>query len=451
MNRKSKMWAVCLLGAWVPSVYGQSADGWTLRQCIDYARANNIQVQSTQIAQESALVDLQQAQAQKTPSLSFSTTQNVIHQKKEAAGWNENGERTETGNFLSDGTYRGSYALNAGVTIYNGGKLKNSLLQQRTIGKSRETEVEMARNSIEIAVTQAYLEILYANETVKTNGQTVESSEAQMNRAKALFEAGSISRSDFAQIESQYASDRYQLTVSETRLSESRLALKQLLELGIDEAFDVVFPELDSADVLVAIPSLESVYRTALTVMPEVENSRLGIESSQIGEKIALADGRPMITASASIGTGNTSGTNYAFYNQLNNQLNESAGITLSVPIFNHRQAKSSIAKARLQTRQAHLNYLDTEKQLLKTVESLYQDAVSAQSRYVAASDRVRSAELSYRLMLEQFDAGMKNTVELLTEKNNFLSAQQEQIQAKYQAVLSIRLLNFYRDQPIQL
>ncbi len=439
MNRKTKLWAVCLLGAWVPSVYGQSADGWTLRRCIEYARANNIEVRSSQIARQSALVDLEQAQAQKTPSLSFSTTQSYRHAKNESR------------NFASNGTYEGNYALNAGITIYNGGKLKNSLLQQRTIGKSRDAEVEMARNSIEIAVTQAYLEILYAAESVKTDEQTVESSEAQMNRAKALFEAGSISRSDYAQIESQYAGDRYQLTSSRTRLSESRLALKQLLELGLDDSFEVVFPELDSTDVLAEIPALEEVYRTALAVMPEVENSRLDIESSQIGEKIARAEGRPTLTADASIGTGNTSGSDYAFYNQLDNKLNERAGITFSVPIFNRKQAKSSIAKARLQTLQAELNYVDTEKNLLRTVESLYQDAVSAQSRYLAAADRVRSAGLSYRLMLEQFEAGMKNTVELLTEKNNFLSAQQEQIQAKYQAVLSLRLLNFYRDQPIQL
>ena len=92
------------------------------------------------------------------------------------------------------------------------------------------------------------------------------------------------------------------------------------------------------------------------------------------------------------------------------------------------------------------MNYADAEKSLLTTVESLYQDAVSAQSRYRAATDKVRSAGLSYSLILGQFEAG-----ELLTEKNNYLAAQQEQIQAKYQAVLSIRLLDFYRNVPIEL
>ena len=105
MNRKTKLWAVCLLGAWGPSVYGQSADGWTLRRCIEYARANNIEVRSSQIARQSALVDLEQAQAQKTPSLSFSTTQSYRHAKNESR------------NFASNGTYEGNYALNAGITF----------------------------------------------------------------------------------------------------------------------------------------------------------------------------------------------------------------------------------------------------------------------------------------------------------------------------------------------
>ena len=177
----------------------------------------------------------------------------------------------------------------------------------------------------------------------------------------------------------------------------------------------------------------------------------MNVESAQLGEKIAAGDGLPSLTASASIGTGNISGTNYSFYNQLNNKLNENVGITLSVRIFNNRKAKSSIARSRLQTRQAELDYQSMEKDLLKDVESLYQDAVSAQSRYLAANDKVKSAETSYGLVLAQFNEGMKNTVELLTEKNNYLSAQQEQIQAKYQAVLSIKLLNFYQNEPITL
>ena len=433
--------AVGLMSFFSVALNGQATQGsWSLRQCIDYARSNNIQVQTTQIAQESAAEDLAQAKAQRLPSLSFSTSQNLVNQKQQ-----------QDGSYEANGTYSGNYALNAGVTLYNGGKLTNSLKQQEVVGKSALYQVYMAMNDIEIAVTQAYLNILYANENVKINRQNVESSAAQLERSKALLEAGSIAPSDYAQMESQYSSDKYQLTVSETTLSQDILTLKQLLELGLNEHFEVEFPDLDSTDVLVEIPALADVYARALEVMPEVENSRLNIESSQLGEKIAASEALPSITASAAVGTGNISGTNYSFYNQLNNQLNENIGVTLSVPIFNRRQAKTSIAKARLQTRQAELDYTNMEKELLRTIESLYQDAVSAQSRYIAANDQVKSAAISYNLVLEQFNAGMKNTVDLLTQKNEYLASQQEQIQAKYQAVLSIKLLNFYQNEPITL
>ena len=51
----------------------------------------------------------------------------------------------------------------------------------------------------------------------------------------------------------------------------------------------------------------------------------------------------------------------------------------------------------------------------------------------------------------EQFTLGMKNTVELLTEKNNLQSAQQQRLQAKYMAVLDRALLDFYAGNKIEL
>lgn len=123
----------------------------------------------------------------------------------------------------------------------------------------------------------------------------------------------------------------------------------------------------------------------------------------------------------------------------------------MSIPIAQRRQVKSAVEKARVATETAQLEELNTRKTLLKTIETLHQNARSAQSRYTAATNSVKAASDSYKLVQEQFNAGIKNTVELLTEKNNYLSALQEQIQAKFEAILSIKLLNFYRNEPISL
>ena len=125
--------------------------------------------------------------------------------------------------------------------------------------------------------------------------------------------------------------------------------------------------------------------------------------------------------------------------------------MSVSIPIFDNRQNKSNVQKADLDIRTAELELLDTQKTLLKTIEGLYQDVVSAQSKYIAAKDQLNSTRLSYELVQEQFNLGMRNTVELTTEKNNYTNALQNLLQAKYTALLSLKLLNFYQGQEISL
>ena len=428
----------------IPSLVGFSQEkptsSWNLKDCIDYARKNNIQVQSAKVTQQNAYIDLLQAKEQLFPSLTFSSSQNWGHQKTEQSD----------GKFKSQSAYTGNYTLNGGLTIYNGGKLTRSIRQQQMTNSAQEYQVNMAENDIEIAVTEAYLQILYANESLKTNRQTLETSAAQLARSKELLAAGSIATSDYAQIEAQYSNDLYNV-MAENTLTLNKLQLKQLLELEPTDSFDVYFPELEDTQVRTPAPSLLEVYQIALETMPEMKNSQLNVESAQLEEKIAAGDRLPSISLSASVATNHDSESNHSFSKQLNNRLNENVGINISIPISKNRQIKSAVEKAKLQTETARLEELNTRKELWKTVETLHQNVLSAQSRYVAATNSVKSASMSYNLVQEQFNAGMKNTVELLTEKNNYLSALQEQIQAKFEAILSLKLLNFYRNQPIEI
>ena len=443
MNKRIHITTIILII--IPSLVGFSQEkptsSWTLRECIEYARKNNIQVQTTRANSESAKVDLLTSKAQLFPSLIFSSDQGLSHQKTEQAD----------GSYEGQSAYSGSYSLSAGVSLYNGGRLTRSIRQQEMNTEAMEYQVAMAENDIEISVTEAYLQILYASESLKTNRLTVETSQADLQRSKALLEAGQIAESDYAQIEAQYYNDLYQVTIAENTLASAKLDLKQLLELDIDDPFEIHFPELDDTQVLKQAPSLEEVYRTALEVMPEMQNSRLNVSAAELEEKIAASDRLPSVSLNASVSTGHNSQDDTSFGKQLNHRLSENIGLSISIPIAQNRQIKSAVEKARLATETARLEEISTRKTLLKTVETLHQNVLSAQSRYQAAANSVKSASTSYRLVQEQFNAGMANTVELLTEKNNYLSALQEQIQAKFDAILSLKLLNFYQNQPIEL
>ena len=129
----------------------------------------------------------------------------------------------------------------------------------------------------------------------------------------------------------------------------------------------------------------------------------------------------------------------------------ENIGLTLSVPIFSNRSTRTAVNLAQLSIENAELSYEGVRKDLLKSIENVYQDAVSAQDRFRAATENLKAVELSFQLTQEQFYLGMKNTLEMLTEKNNYLTAQQELIQAKYMAILNIQLLNFYQGKEITI
>jgi len=418
----------------------QKPTQWDLKSCIEYAHKNNIQVQKSRIGVSSAKVDLLTAKAARLPSLDGSVSQSFSNTKVQDLN----------GGYRNYSALSGRYSLSSGVTLWNGGRITNNILQQGLLVQSEELTVSQTENDIAIAITQAYLNILYANETVKTNKQTLESSEAQLKRSQQLLDAGSIARNDFAQVETQYSSDKYALVVDENTLVLYKLTLKQLLELGINEELNLTFPELKDEDVLVPIPDKNSLYTIALAGRPEIKNSQLSIKIAGLEYDKAKGAYWPTLSLAASIGTSNQYNANEKFTAQFNNNLYQSAGLTLSIPIFNNRQNKSAVEKAQYNIESAKLDYTAAQKTLLQAIETLYQNVVSAQSKYLAAKDKVKSSEISYSLVTEQFNLGMKNTVELLTAKTTYLAAQQELIQAKYSSVLNLKLLNFYQNIPIQ-
>ena len=433
--------AIAFIVSWTADA--QTKEGWSLQQCIDYAQQNNIQIKTQEVSLENAEASLEQAKAQQYPTLNFSSSFGANFHN--VSTYNEYMEKTG-GVSVSN-----SFGLNSGLALYQGGRLRNSVRQSQVNRDATELDVEQARIDLEISVAQAFLQVLYNHEALELKQQAEELSARQVERGEQLFQAGSISRVELAQLKSQHASDQYQTVAAENTLESSRLQLKQLLELGLDQPFDIAYPVVDDNVVGTAIPDLADVYAEALASLPQMRSSALDIESADLGVKIAKGAALPSISMNAGISTGYASGTGVTYFDQLGNKLGESLGLNLSLPIFNGKQVRTNIRKAELQLTSARLQNESARKQLLSTLESVRNDAVSAQQRYFASKAQLEAAGESFRLVTEQFNAGIKNTVELLTEKNNYLNALSQQLQAKYQALLAEKLLQRYMNHPIEL
>ena len=422
---------------------------WKLRDCIDYALEHNITIRRNRINVESTQEDVKTAKADFLPSLSGNVSQRIVNRPNSASGTIISGDNITTSE--SKTSYNGSYGIDANWTVYNGSKRVNTVKQQQLNTRMAELTVDQSENSIEESITQLYVQILYSAEAVKVNESTLEVSRKEFERGQALFDAGSIASSDLAQLEAQVSNDNYQLVTSQTTLQNYKLQLKQLLELDGDFEMNLYLPQLDDSSVLIPLPTKDDVYQTALNLRPEIESGKLNIEASDMNIKIARAGYIPTLSLSAGIGTTNANGSDFSFSEQVKQNWNNSLGLTLSIPIFDKRQTKSAINKAKLQRQTSQLDLMDEQKTLYKTIESLWLSANSAQQQYVAATQKLKSTQASYALVSEQFNLGMKNTVELLTQKNNLLSAQQETLQAKYTAILNAGLLRFYQGEEINL
>ena len=410
---------------------------WTLQTCLEYALENNIQVRQSRVGELSGLEDTELAKAQLFPSLSASVTQGFVNYPSSDATENN--------------SYSGNYNLNANWTLFDGGKRTKEIKKSKIQNEVDKLSTEETEDNIQIAIVQAYLQVMYAMESVKINENTVETAKAERDRAKELYKAGSIPSVDLAQLESQYSTDKYQLVVAQTSLDNYKLQLKQLLELDIMDEIKLDMPDIAEEHILTPLPDKKTIYMTSLSVMPQIRSSELAIEMAELEKQQAKSSYWPTLSLSAGVGTGHVSGTDYNFGNKIWKNFNESIGLTISIPIFANRENKTAYNKARLALTTSQLDLLNSQKELLQTVESIYLDAVSAQSQYLSATERLSYIQQSFQLTEEQFFLGMKNTLEMLTEKNNLLTAQQEVLQAKYMAIMNIQLLNIYQKKPVDL
>ena len=412
----------------------EASKTWTLQECLDYAYQNNIQVRQSRNNQLSGIEDTKQAKAALFPSLVASTTQSYTNYPSSEV--------------TDNNSYTGTYGITAGMTIFEGGKLRTEVKRQKVQNQMDALSVEESVNDIRIAIVQAYMQCLYAADAGRITRSTAEAAKAQRDRAEEMLRTGSISRVDFAQLQSQYSSDEYQIVVAGSTLDNYKLQLKQLLELDIMEEMNPAVPGVKEENVLKALPPKNEVYETALKVMPQIRRGELGIEAAKLEEKSARAGFFPSISLSASVGTGHMSNNDFESGSQIWNRFNENVGLTLNIPIFSNRKNRTAVNKAKIALNDSYLEWTSLQKELLRNVESAYLDAVSAQAQYLSAREKEKYARESYELTSEQFRVGVKNTVELITAQNEYSAAQQQVLQAKYLTLLSIELLNIYQGLP---
>ena len=423
-------------------------DIWSLEKCIEYAWSNNLSIKQQNIEVSKSETQLLQDRLDFLPDLNVSFGHNL--------NWGRSVDLQNLEiihNKLSQST---SASANASIYLLDGLSKLYGIKSSRTSLEISIQEVERLKDEISVSIARSYLQILLAKEVLAAAEESFNSLEKQRDRTRLLVEAGSQPYTALLDIESQLASERVQVVTAENRVKTSTLALQQLLDLQYDPDFQIMVPDIDYTIQKYTGYNIDEIYAGALS-MPVIQSARLALTKGELDLKSAKGQFYPKISLAASYGTFYSSstfapdGSVYPFFEQFRDNINPSISIGLSIPIFNDWNVKTNVRNARQAKESLELDLRTKEQTLYKDIQTAVTEAETYYRQMEAAEANVSSMQESFRYVEEKFNAGALNSTDYTVARANLLKSRSEYLQAKYQFIFQLKIIDFYKGIPMSL
>ncbi len=465
--------SLIFLTTWV-----SAQEQWDLENCINYALQNNIQIKQQELNTIIQKNQLRQSKIDLAPNLNGSLSRNYSYGRSVDPYTNQFNEEKN----LND-----NYSINSQVTLFRGFQKINTIKKNRLNLKANLADLEKFKNDISLNISSAYLNVLFNQELLETAQNQLIITNEQEDRTRKLVDAGSLARGDLLEIQAQKSNEELQIVNSENQLAISILNLKQMLELDTLNDFEIVRPNVTIDQVEMPL-NIDEVFEYASQNLPQVMSAQYRLESNQKELSIAKGGRSPQLTFGTGLNSGysdarkevdnytmsyqpnmgyaeDASGNqlptyvlspNYSyktksFSDQLNDNMNAYAVITLNIPILNGWQINTNISNSKINVLNARYS-LDLEKKnLYKEIQQKYLDALSAKKKYKATESSLQSAQEFFAYTQKKFDVGMINTLDYNLAKNKVTKSQSDLLQAKYEYIFAVKILDFYQGKAIKL
>lgn len=435
-----------IIGAFASTVQAQDSTArqlpqqWTLQDCINYALKNNISVNTLRLSAQSSQQDLLQSKAALLPSVSGTVSQSLVNSKD---------ADPVVGGFATQASFSSNYGLNSSVTLYNGGYLKNNIRSKDLSVQIANLNVQETQNDISLSIAQAYFNILLAEENKVSLEAVLTTSKEQLKQGKTKYNAGSIARKDLVQIESQVATDEYNLVNAGNSVKLNKVSLKQILQLPVSYELNISTPDTIIAPT--SSPALLNALEDAMNTRPEIKNKDLSVQLAQVELAKVKAGVKPTVSLNAGMATGYSNNQNYHYFTQLNNNFYQSLGLSVSIPIYSRRTNKTNIEKSKIVIEQARLSLQETKTVLGQQVEQAFINWQNAKAQFNAAEAQLNASKESYDITNEQLRLGAMNILEWQQQKSLYVQALQSYVQSKYTALLYNKVYEFYAGKGISV
>ncbi|WP_299890992.1 TolC family protein [uncultured Lacinutrix sp.] len=442
---------------------------YTLDDCITIALENNLDLKSSILNAKTAKVNYQQSKANILPSLNGNYNIGV-----------NNGRSIDpfTNDFINQELTFSNARLNLDATIFNGFRMLNTAKQQRLNKQASEMEIEDAKQTLTLNVTLAYLQVLNSQDVLALAKKRIETTNKQYKRQEDLFKEEVGNPADFADIKGQKTMDETAILMSESALKNAKLNLIQLLNLKEDI-------DIETTDILLDFESYKlsskEVFNDAIKNLATFKAKELRLEASKKGISIAKAQFTPEISFFGQLNTNYSSiaetftatgtsiietgdfvtingqnspvltnqaqfeGKRIDFADQFDNNLNTVVGLSVQIPLFNGFRAKNNVALEKIKVKESIIELERTEQQIKNAIEQVHFDMETAYKRHISLKNQVDAFQESFRVNEIRFNNGASNFLAYITSKNNLENAKTNLTNAKYEYLLRVKVLEFYR------
>jgi outer membrane protein len=450
----------------------------TLEQCIQRAEEKNLAVINAMLDEEFARVSQSQAKWDVAPDLNAFASHSY--------NFGRVVDRF-TNTFANDRVRSNNFFLSANVGLYEGGRKMNRIRQADLDIQTAEQAREAMLNDVRLEVTQAFLDVLGLRERISANEAQVKNTEEQLGFTEALVEAGRLPQAELFTLRAQLAQEEFQLTDVTNQHDQRLLALGRTMQMQLNELlrFDIQAPNITGLRIVEPTAGAEELLEQVLKNNPSYAEAELFMQSAERGIEIARSGHLPSLSLGASVGTG-YSGLNRRvvgepiigspdaigftssgetvfvpnigfnteltpFGSQLDQNLNETVGLQLNIPIFNNMRNRSNVSQARIRHEQARNRVTAVRDDLQRNVVDALVMQRSAHRQYLAADRAVEAGTLALEYAQERFNAGAITSIELSTSKTQLNRNTAELINAKYQYLMASKYLDILQGIPVAL
>ncbi len=442
--RKRYLIPLLLLSAM--SALGQ--EKWTLRQCIEYAIENNIDIRSRMIEKENQEIQLNTAKMSRLPNLNAGASEHF------GFGRSTTREGTTEDNTSSST----SFNLQTSLPVFTGFRIPNEIKAKKFDLAAAIEDLNKAKEDLSLNITGFYLQSLFAKELLTISIEQVRLSKEQLVQTEQLVKNGKSPISQLYETQAQLAKDELTLTESENNVMLALLDLSQVLNLPNEKDFDIETPDIAAIlvqDMKELLNPME-VYDYSVSNRPGIKAAQYRLESSLKNLNIAKSNYYPSLSLSA--GYSNSYYYSYnlpegmknlSFRDQLKNNGSESLGLSLSIPIFNRFATRNQVKQARLSIDAQKLQLLNAKQNLFKEIQQAYFNASASESKFKSAATAVEASRIAYEHEELKYRNGRSTTLELNNAQVRLERSLAEEAQAKYDYVFRSKILDFYNGKPL--